>query len=173
MFKIISIVILIIFLSSPAKADLFSISVPVFSADKPKKPKYSPGVRAHNGKIEKSSLASGHVWISFAIIGGPKALKVLNEDNELYVGVETKCGNSTSTKKISIGINQENWIDNQYFLENSFKENGFFTWRTRARTSRVNCERLTIRIYDGNGNVIGPPAHSELYEPVLQIAQNG
>lgn len=171
MLKVLSIFAAIAITTQPASADLFSISVPTFSADKPEKPDYLARRVAKSDKIKKSQLQSGHVWVSFAILGGPKAFEHLIKENKLYVGVETSCGGWTAEEKISIGINQQVWLDNQEALENSFRRNGYFKWRTRARTSQINCNQLTIRVYDIHGNVISPPAHTESYERTLEISQ--
>ena len=168
--KLIWLVIGAALFSTTANADLFSISVPVFSARVSERPAYEPLDRARNGRIDRAALVDGLVWISFTVLGGPRAVEELTQKGSLAVNLEISCNGRVVDRSIPIGIGQGNWYDNEHKLLSELENQGYFTWRTRARTRKVHCNTLTFRVYDRTREVVSPPGDTSVFEKTLTIA---
>ncbi|PLX38085.1 MAG: hypothetical protein C0606_07570 [Hyphomicrobiales bacterium] len=153
-----------------ASADLFNISEPVVSAGTSGAPGYAPTRLAERvgeaGAVWRMRRPR-ELWISFTVLGGPKALAFLESKKRLDVDVELSCDGVLRERKISIGINANMWWTQRDGLRFEFQRDGYFTWRTRAATDRLRCREIQFRILDGFRSVISPIGDTSTY--VVQV----
>ena len=109
--------------------------------------------------VSRSSLDNGRVYFSFTLIGEDKAIQYIKDKGQLEVYAVIYAG-GIRRDTISIGIDQEKWMQVSKSITDKYNRDGYFTWRTYMYTQQTNFSSVEILVRDGINTVI---THSILH----------
>jgi hypothetical protein len=152
----------------PARAQLFEIVAPAFSAFVLEDGNYTPVDQALDGNISRARLTHGLLCFSFTVIGGQQTIDYLQQSRRL--DVNTVILGDQSETVTGLGISQQKWAANKDVWIGQFKQLGYFTIRTFMNTQKIYRDTIEIQIRDSKNDVVHPVAYGAVtYKATVDI----
>ena len=165
--RMIIVIATFLFSSGPLDAATYSIVHPQFSSFVDPE-NYTVINPAQDGTIARSSLGSGLLYFSTAIVGDTRTFEHLEEHRHLELAASIWCdGERRDT--IHIGMSTRNWERDREALRIELEQRGTFTWRTYMNTRKIHCDQIEIVLKDGSGRFVSPLGHRGTYTATVRV----
>jgi len=132
---------------------LFSVADPVFCSHVDPHDNYRRTNEAQDGKIARSMLKHGKLYLYVVIVGNEATIDHLEQYGYLELeGVIITDG--VTRDSAQFGMTPEKWEIDGDSYKSELKKSGFFTFRTYMTTRKINHSVVEIRLRNGKGQVV-------------------
>lgn len=153
--------------ATPTSAQaLFSITEAKFGSDVSPHPNFQVTGES-KGQISRGNLHGGALWLMIMIVGDARTMRYLEDHQSLRLDADI-WADGKKWDSAEIGMSYSDWEEDGEKLKSQL-EGGFFTWRTRMRTTKIDASTIEVKFWDPYGNSLSPVGNPGSYVASIKI----